>query len=190
MTVHVYFVSQVYRVFIRSLLTNFISLIANLGGVYSLLIGMSVLSAFELIYFFSVRLYLNYRDTKNDVQKPKTFSQRSDNVNISTLKVPRLDTAKSMVSDISSFRSSAYSHYWTKQPEFECNLCLPSTHLQNISNRCCVWLLSGIHVSFWKRQRISSHQGRKCFLIISTGFKCNLINSLICCWFCVWRKQK
>lgn len=111
MTVHVHFVSQVYRVFIRSLLTNFISLIANLGGVYSLLIGMSVLSAFEIVYFFSVRLYLNYRDIKNDVLKPKTLSQRSDNVNISTLKVPRMDTAKSMVSDISSYRSSAYSHY-------------------------------------------------------------------------------
>lgn len=129
MTVHVYFVSQVYRVFIRSLLTNFISLIANLGGVYSLLIGMSVLSAFEIIYFFSIRLYLNYRDIKNDVQKPKTFSQRGDNVNISTLKVPRLDTAKSMISDISSFRSSAYSHYWV---DFECNLGLPAICLQNL----------------------------------------------------------
>lgn len=107
MIVHVYFVSQVYRVFIRSLLTNFISLIANLGGVYSLLVGMSVLTAFEILYFFTVRLYLNYRDLKTEEAKPRTFSERMDNVNISTLKVPRLDTAKSD----SSSRMSAYSHF-------------------------------------------------------------------------------
>lgn len=111
MIVHVFFVSQNYRVFIRSLLTNFISLIANLGGVYSLLIGMSILSLLEFIYFFSVRFYLNYRSLKFNVVKPKTFQQRLEAVNISSLKVPRLDTAKSMGSDISSLRMSAMSHF-------------------------------------------------------------------------------
>lgn len=126
MIVHVYFVSQVYRVFIRSLLTNFISLISNLGGVYSLLIGMSLLSAFEVFYFFSIRLHANYRAIKTEDMKPKTFSQRIETVNISTLKVPRLDTAKS---DHSGSRfSSAMSHFWAgssrkqqvknKEPEF------------------------------------------------------------------------
>jgi amiloride-sensitive sodium channel len=110
MVVHVYFVSQVYRVFIRSLLTNFISLISNLGGVYSLLIGMSILSAFEVIYFFSIRLYANYREIKTEDMKPKTFSQRLDTVTISHLKVPRLDTAKSSKSS-GSPRMSSLSHF-------------------------------------------------------------------------------
>lgn len=111
MIVHIYYVSQVYRVFIRSLLTNFISLISNLGGVYSLLIGSSIISAIEVIYFFSIRLYANYVDVKTEDMKPKTFSQRLANVNVSTLKVPRLDTAKSSVSDMSSLRMSAMSHF-------------------------------------------------------------------------------
>lgn len=111
MIVHVYFVSQVYRVFIRSLLTNFISLIANLGGVYSLLAGMSLLTAIEIIYFISIRLYMNYRDVKTEDLKPKNYSQRLGTVNISTLKVPRLDTAKSTASDMTSMRMSAMSHF-------------------------------------------------------------------------------
>lgn len=111
MIVHVYYSSQVYRVFNRSLLTNFISLISNLGGVYSLLIGMSVLSTIEILYFFTIRLSDNYRSLKTDELKPKTFSQRLDSVNISTLKVPRLDTAKSSRSDVSSMRMSALSHF-------------------------------------------------------------------------------
>lgn len=108
MIVHVYYVSQVYRVFIRSLLTNFISLISNLGGVYSLLIGMSILSSIEFFYFFTIRFYLNYRSVKTEDMKPKALSQRLDKVTISTLKVPRLDTAKS---DSSSMRMTAMSHF-------------------------------------------------------------------------------
>jgi len=112
MIVHVYFVSQVYRVFIRSLLTNFISLISQLGGVYSLLIGMSILSAIEFLYYFTIRFYVNYRAIKSDDTKPKTFSQRLDNVRLpDALKVPRLDTAKSGISDISSLRMTAQSHF-------------------------------------------------------------------------------
>lgn len=111
MIVHVYYVSQVYRIFSRSLLTNFISLISNLGGVYSLLIGMSILSAIEIFYFSTIRFYSNYRKLKTEDLKPKTFSQRLDTVNISTLKVPRLDTAKSSGSDVSSFRMSAMAHF-------------------------------------------------------------------------------
>ena len=84
----------------------------DLGGVYSLLVGMSILSAIEIFYFFSIRLFANYRDFKNEDMKPKTFSQRLDNVTISTLKVPRLDTAKSTGSGNSSMRmSSSLSHF-------------------------------------------------------------------------------
>ncbi|CAG9810650.1 unnamed protein product, partial [Chironomus riparius] len=111
MIVHVYYVSQFYRVFIRSLLTNFISLISNLGGVYSLLVGMSIISAYECIYFPTARLYLNYKKIKNEDNKPKTFLQRLEKVNINVIKVPRLDTAKSDISDISSFRVHSLSHY-------------------------------------------------------------------------------
>lgn len=113
MVVHVYFISQTYRVFIKSLLTNFISLIANLGGVYSLLIGMSILSLLEFFYFFSIRLYMNFKSLKYDEATPKTFKKRSEGFNMSTLKVPRLDTAKSVGSDTSSLRMSAMSHFWT-----------------------------------------------------------------------------
>lgn len=112
MIVHVYFVSQFYRIFIRSLLTNFISLISNLGGVYALLIGMSILSTFEIFYFPTVRLYLNYKKLKEEDSKPKTFTQRLQKVNISVMKVPRLDTAKSDMSDVSAYRtSSSHFHY-------------------------------------------------------------------------------
>lgn len=75
---------------------------------------MSVLSTIEIIYFFTIRLYANFRNLKSNHMKPKTFAQRIENVNISsvsTLKVPRLDTAKSSHSDISSMRMTAMSHY-------------------------------------------------------------------------------
>ncbi|KAG5667100.1 hypothetical protein PVAND_015099 [Polypedilum vanderplanki] len=111
MIVHVYFVSSFYRIFIRILTTNFISLISQLGGVYSLLIGMSVLSLIECIYFPTVRLYLNYKKIKFDDTQPKNYSQRLDKVTISSLNVPRLDTAKSDISDISSFRIHSVKHY-------------------------------------------------------------------------------
>jgi hypothetical protein len=111
MIVHVYFVSSFYRIFIRILTTNFISLISQLGGVYSLLVGMSVLSAFECIYFPTVRLYLNYKQIKLEDSQPKNYMQRLDNVTISMLQVPRLDTAKSDISDVSSFRVHSVKHY-------------------------------------------------------------------------------
>lgn len=110
MIVHVYYVSQVYRVFIKSLLTNFISLISNLGGVYSLLIGMSIISTVEIFYFFSIRLFVNYRQIKQEDMKPKTFSQRLDNLQVPSMKIPRLDTAKSSGSD-GSMRMTAMSHF-------------------------------------------------------------------------------
>lgn len=46
------------------ILTVFFS--ANLGGVYSLFVGMSVLSFIEIFYFFTVRFYKNYRQTKEN----------------------------------------------------------------------------------------------------------------------------
>ncbi|CAO1344894.1 unnamed protein product [Diamesa hyperborea] len=116
MIVHVYFQSQVYRIFSRSLLTNIIGLIANLGGVYSLLIGMSVLSLCEVLYFASIRLYVNYKTIKKDELKPKTFSQRLetfDKLRIPTisLSIPRLDTAKSSNSSYSARKMTSQSHY-------------------------------------------------------------------------------
>lgn len=110
MIVHVYFVSQVYRVFSRTLLTNFISLVSNLGGVYSLLIGMSVLSTMEVLYFSTIRLYENYKMNKAEDAKPKTFSQRAEKVTITSLKVPRLNTARASTTD-SSVRMTALSHF-------------------------------------------------------------------------------
>lgn len=112
MIVHVYFVSQFYRVFVRTLLVNFITLISQLGGVYSLLMGMSIIGLVEVIYFLTIRLHRNYRNIKDEDNKPKTFSQRLDKVTINTIKVPRLDTAKSDISEISSFRVSSVRHYW------------------------------------------------------------------------------
>lgn len=114
MIVHVYYQSQVYRLFSRSLLTNIIGLIANLGGVYSLLIGMSVLSLCEVLYFSSIRLYVNYKTIKKDELKPKTFSQRLetfDKLRIPTISIPRLDTAKSSNSSYSARKMTSQSHY-------------------------------------------------------------------------------
>jgi hypothetical protein len=114
MIVHVYFVSQFYRIFIRSLLTNFISLISSLGGVYSLLIGMSIISCLEVFYFSTLRLYMNYKKFKEEDSKPKNYSQRLEkvNVNVNVIKIPRLDTAKSDASDFSGYRmASSFRHY-------------------------------------------------------------------------------
>ena len=114
MIVHVYFQSQVYRKFSRSLLTNIIGLIANLGGVYSLLIGMSVLSLCEVIYFASIRLYVNYKTVTKHELKPKTFSQRLetfDKLRIPTINIPRLDTAKSSNSSYSARKTTSLPHF-------------------------------------------------------------------------------
>lgn len=112
MIIHVYFVSQVYRIYSRAMLTNFISLVSNLGGVYSLLIGMSVLSTIELFYFYTIRLFENYKMNKAEDSKPKTFSQRLEKVTITHLKVPRLNTAHSTFSDDSAMRMTSMSHIW------------------------------------------------------------------------------
>lgn len=88
-----------------------IFLTANLGGVYSLLIGMSVLSVMEVLYFFTIRLYLNYRKFKIEEMKPKTFSKRLevfDHLRVPVGQIPRLDTAHSSAS---SRRATAFGHY-------------------------------------------------------------------------------
>lgn len=46
---------------------------ANLGGVYSLFVGMSVLSFIEILYFFTVRLYKNYKQIKTDESRHIMF---------------------------------------------------------------------------------------------------------------------
>lgn len=88
LVVHVSFGKQVYRAISKELATNvlaltgrfkrqaatslkfkidFISLTisfisANLGGIYSLFVGFSAITFFELIYYFGVRFYLNYKN--------------------------------------------------------------------------------------------------------------------------------
>ncbi|XP_063706173.1 sodium channel protein Nach-like [Culicoides brevitarsis] len=66
MIVHVYMSSQTFRRFRKDLLSNIILLVSNLGGVYSLFVGMSVLSFCEILYFATIRLYKKYKLVKQN----------------------------------------------------------------------------------------------------------------------------
>lgn len=81
MVVHISFGKQVYKATRKDLTTNILALTgwcwiallrqlesissvfiaANLGGIYSLFIGFSAITFFEIIYYFGVRFYMTYR---------------------------------------------------------------------------------------------------------------------------------
>ncbi|XP_055316922.1 sodium channel protein Nach-like [Sitodiplosis mosellana] len=61
LVVHISFGKQVFKAIQKELATNVLSLTANLGGIYSLFIGFSAISFYEIIYYFCVRFYLNYK---------------------------------------------------------------------------------------------------------------------------------
>ncbi|XP_037955002.1 sodium channel protein Nach [Teleopsis dalmanni] len=57
---HIFFNSQVYRRVRHDLLSNMVTLVSNLGSAFSLFVGMSMVSAVEIIYYFTVILQKNY----------------------------------------------------------------------------------------------------------------------------------
>ncbi|KAJ6643932.1 Sodium channel protein Nach, partial [Pseudolycoriella hygida] len=57
---HISFGKQVYKELRRDLLINVIILASGLGGIYSLFIGMGVLTFFEIFYFLTFRLRAHY----------------------------------------------------------------------------------------------------------------------------------
>lgn len=63
---------QLTIICILNLPYNLSFFIANLGGVYSLFVGMSVLSFFEIFYFYTVRLYKNYKQEKANELRMRT----------------------------------------------------------------------------------------------------------------------
>ena len=95
--VHVFFGNQVYRRLRRDLLSHFVILIGtrthldqycvpywrfaslsgNFGGVFSLFIGMSLVSFFELGIYFTVYLYRNYQQELRNSVKVESFSRRA-----------------------------------------------------------------------------------------------------------------
>ncbi|KAJ1522559.1 hypothetical protein ONE63_001745 [Megalurothrips usitatus] len=58
---HVYFDSQTSALFVNDLVSNPVQLMSSLGGIFSLFLGCSFMSAVEVIYFFTVRLWLLVR---------------------------------------------------------------------------------------------------------------------------------
>lgn len=58
---------------------------ANFGGVFSLFIGMSVISFFEILIFFTVRLYRNYKDEDRKSSKVESFSKRAENHDVDVI---------------------------------------------------------------------------------------------------------
>lgn len=96
--------SQVFRRLRRDLLSHYVILIgkreivsiptllltisylsANFGGVFSLFIGLSVVSFFEIAIFFTVYLYRNYKEELKNSVKVDSFSKRAENIDIRTI---------------------------------------------------------------------------------------------------------
>uniref|UniRef100_A0A1I8PAZ4 Sodium channel protein Nach n=1 Tax=Stomoxys calcitrans TaxID=35570 RepID=A0A1I8PAZ4_STOCA len=67
--VHLYMNSEVYRRVRHDLLSNMVTLVSNLGSAFSLFVGMSMVSAVEIFYYFTVILRKFYRQEKNAREK-------------------------------------------------------------------------------------------------------------------------
>lgn len=70
MVIHISFARQVLRGIKKDLATNVLVLTANLGGIYSLFIGFSAITFFEIIYYICIRFYLNYKKGDFMIAKP------------------------------------------------------------------------------------------------------------------------
>ncbi|XP_065369031.1 pickpocket protein 28-like [Calliphora vicina] len=60
----VYYREPQFTAIKRTVIYDITQLIANCGGIFALFMGVSMLSLIEIIYFFSVRLYNNFRKRK------------------------------------------------------------------------------------------------------------------------------
>ncbi|XP_034238920.1 sodium channel protein Nach-like [Thrips palmi] len=58
---HVYFDSQTAVLYVNDLVSNTVQLMSSFGGIFSLFLGCSFMSAVEVLYFFTVRLWLLMR---------------------------------------------------------------------------------------------------------------------------------
>ncbi|XP_055855729.1 sodium channel protein Nach-like [Episyrphus balteatus] len=73
--VHIFLQSQEYRRIRRDIVWNIVSLAGNLGNCYSVFVGISVLSIFELVYYLTFVLVRNYRENGN-LKKKFLFKSR------------------------------------------------------------------------------------------------------------------
>ncbi|XP_031636281.1 sodium channel protein Nach-like [Contarinia nasturtii] len=78
---HISFGREVFRAIQKDLATNVLALTANLGGIYSLFIGFSAITFFEIVYYVCVRSYTNYkkqvlRHKSENVMHKKLFNNR------------------------------------------------------------------------------------------------------------------
>lgn len=101
MVIHINFGKQVYKKLRWSIITSTATLTGNiqfqtiylienksqlnlffykfkalLGGVYSLFIGLSFITFLEIFYFFTIRLWANYRKFQNAKTEVNMFSKR------------------------------------------------------------------------------------------------------------------
>lgn len=62
-----------------------LSFLGNFGGVFSLFIGLSVVSFFEIGMYFTVYLYRNYQVELQNSGKVDTFSKRATHINVKAI---------------------------------------------------------------------------------------------------------
>jgi Amiloride-sensitive sodium channel len=77
--VNIYFKVNQFLASHRSELYGFADFLANCGGLLGLCLGISVISLFEIVYFYIIRLWVNLRRSKGNISaqkhlhfKPKT----------------------------------------------------------------------------------------------------------------------
>ncbi|KAG4077329.1 hypothetical protein HA402_009730 [Bradysia odoriphaga] len=76
-TVHIYFARSTVPVFRMFMITSFIGLLANFGGVFNLVLGISIISILELVYYFGIKLLQYVR--RSDQIIPVIISNRPAN---------------------------------------------------------------------------------------------------------------
>ena len=50
--------------FIRDIFTSDIDFISNMGGILGLCMGISFISGFELVYWFTIKMFINFSGSK------------------------------------------------------------------------------------------------------------------------------
>ena len=62
--VNFYFESTTCMEFIRDIFTSEIDFISNMGGILGLCMGISFISGFELVYWFTIKMFKNVSGSK------------------------------------------------------------------------------------------------------------------------------
>ncbi|XP_034239531.1 sodium channel protein Nach-like [Thrips palmi] len=75
---HVYFDTHTSVLLVNDLVSNTVQLMSSFGGIFSLFLGCSFMSAVEVLYFFTVRLWLLVRGVGSAEMPSMTPARRVD----------------------------------------------------------------------------------------------------------------